>query len=248
MRNEIAVVNNTAGYAPALANGNVELSQGFSVPVGFLKGANVVNVVHAAGTGSAVIITFGGTFGLADTAKIVIESNLTSRQKFVKAYTVTITSDLIGATAAATRTNVANAFKNKFLREINAGLLDYPISTAVVSGAANQCVDGVSKCSTITQKGKAQAGISGSGYSDGAGTLVKTSVAFVPSNGTAADLKLKGIKASDITSASYDTVKIDLSIDAAIPFIDSKGVIVKELYLFVVAGRGAATKTAIDAF
>jgi|NorSeaMetagenome_1021524.scaffolds.fasta_scaffold02156_6 hypothetical protein len=241
MRNEIAVVNNTAGYAPALANGNVELSQGFSVPVGFLKGANVVNVVHAAGTGSAVIITFGGTFGLADTAKIVIESNLTSRQKFVKAYTVTITSDLIGATAAATRTNVANAFKNKFLREINAGLLDYPISTAVVSGAANNVL-------TITQKGKAQAGISGSGYSDGAGTLVKTSVAFVPSNGTAADLKLKGIKASDITSASYDTVKIDLSIDAAIPFIDSKGVIVKELYLFVVAGRGAATKTAIDAF
>lgn len=241
MRNEIAVVNNTAGYAPALANGNVELSQGFSVPVGFLKGANVVNVVHAVGTGSALIITFGGTFGLADTAKIVIESNLTSRQKFVKAYTVSITSDLIGATAAVTRTNVANAFKNKFLREINAGLLDYPISTAVVSGAANNVL-------TITQKGKAQAGISGSGYSDGAGTLVKTSVAFVPSNGTAADLKLKGIKASDITSASYDTVKIDLSIDAAIPFIDSKGVIVKELYLFVVAGRGAATKTAIDAF
>jgi len=247
MRNEIAVVNNTAGYTPTLANGNVELSQGFSVPVGFLKGANVVNVVHAVGTGSAVIITFGGTFSIGDTAKIVIESNLTSKQKFVKAYTVTITSDLIGAGATAsaiaiaTRTNVANAFKDKFLREINAGLLDYPISTAVVSGAANNVL-------TITQKGKAQAGISGSGYSDGAGTLVKTSVAFVPSNGTADDLKLKGIKASDITSASYDTVKIDLSIDAAIPFIDSKGVIVKELYLFVVAGRGAATKAAIDAF
>ncbi len=241
MRNFIAAINNGATYAAPAVNGNVQLDSetGFGVPTSFLSNSTAINIAANGGTAQAASIVFGGTFAVGDTVKITIESNRTSKQKFVKAYSVTVDSSMVVASSAATtRINVATAFKVKFEKEINAGLLDYPIGSVSLSTATL----------VITAKSKAKASLIAYTYTDGAGTLVNTPVTFISSEGQPSDLKAKGIKDSFIDLTSYDTVKVELDVSVAQPFIDSQGIVVKELYLFVKAGRGATVATNINAF
>jgi hypothetical protein len=233
MRNEFAIVNNNAAYTPAVdAEGNVLLSPDYSVPSSFLKDAKTLFIAPAVGVAGTLAVTFAGTgFSIGDTVRLNIESNLTSRQKFVKSYVVEITSVL------STVTLIAAEFVKKFNREINAGLLDYPIASATSALGVL----------TITQKGDDKAGLIATTYTDSAGgTIVSVPTPTVLSEGQPSDLVDKGIASADIVLGSFDTVKIELNIEAAIPFIDSKGTIVKELFQYVSPGKGTLVVALIN--
>ena len=234
-RNFFAVINEDAAYDPTTnepdAEGNFELAPNYVIPSSFLKDADVVVIAPQAGTPGYVEATFGGTYAIGDTVRVTIESNLTAKQKFVKSYALEITSDIVGATA-----DIAEAFLQKIQREINAGLLDYPIES----------VSRVGSVVTITQKGDDKNGLIATEWTDSAaGTIAVSLTPTVISEGQPSDLVDKGIDADDINLASYDTVKIGLNIEVAQPFIDSKGVVVKELFWFGVVGKGANLATAI---
>ena len=237
-RNFFAVINESAAYDPTLnepdAEGNFELAPNYVIPSTYLKGANVVVIAPNAGTAGKVDVTIGGTYAIGDQVKLTIESNATSRQKFVKTYVLDIDSVL----AAGTNNDIAEALLQKFKSELNAGLVDYPIASVSRVGAVV----------TITQKGDDKRGILAYEFTDSAsGTIAVATTLTTISEGQPSDLVDKGISADDITLASYDTVKIELNIEVAQPFIDSKGTVVKELYWFGVVGKGANLSTAIAA-
>ena len=83
-RNFFAVVNEDAGYTPAVANDLFLLAPDYTIPASFLKGAKAISIDPATGVAGFYVITVAGTYAFGDTAKITVESNLTSRQKFVK--------------------------------------------------------------------------------------------------------------------------------------------------------------------
>lgn len=234
-RNFFAVINEDAAYDPTAnqpdAEGNFELAPNYVIPSSFLKGAKTVAINPVGGTAGYLTVTIGGTYTVGDEARITIESNLPSRQKFVKSYVV----DVLGG---MTNDDIASALAEKFSRELNAGLIDYPIAS--VSVASNVV--------TITQKGDDKRGLIGTTYTDStAGTIVNLPTATVISEGQPSDLVDRGVDVSAINLASYDTVKIELNIEVAQPFIDSKGAVVKELFWYGVVGKGANLVASIAA-
>lgn len=239
-RNSFAIINNDPAYTPAPdANGNFLLAPDYSVPSSFLKGAKTQLITPQAGTAGTVAITIGGTYVIGDTIRVTIESNITGKQKFVKSYVVEVTSDMLTGTPV---NNIAEALVQKFKREIAAGLIDYPIATAVRAGALV----------TLTQSNDDTVGLIGQKWTDSAaGTVAVVNTATTISEGQPSDLVDNGIDSANITLAAYDTVKIELNVEVAQPFIDSKGVVVKELFWYGdPAGgtsRGAALVAAIAA-
>lgn len=229
-RKTIAIVSEVS---PSTSGGIVTLAPDFSVPEAALANATSINIAQQSGTAGYVEITFAGTYIAGDQAKVTISSNLTSRQKFRKTYTVDV---LAGAT---TVTNIAASLVAKIQREIDAGLIDYPFAS--VSNAAGVV--------TVTQAGDDSHGLEAFVYTaSAAGTIASAITDTVISEGQPSDLTDAGIPSDKVVAANYATVLVPYNIQVAQPFIDSKGEVATHLKIFASAANYQSDlQTIIDA-
>ena len=229
-RKTIAIVSEVS---PSTSGGIVTLAPDFSVPEAALANATSINIAQQSGTAGYVEITFAGTYVAGDQAKVTISSNLTSRQKFRKTYTVDV---LAGAT---TVTNIAASLVAKIQREIDAGLIDYPFAS--VSNAAGVV--------TVTQAGDDSHGLEAFVYTaSAAGTIASAITDTVISEGQPSDLTDAGIPSDKVVAANYATVLVPYNIQVAQPFIDSKGEVATHLKIFASAANYQSDlQTIIDA-
>lgn len=223
-RNYFAIV--TAGHTPANTGGIVDLSPKFSAEKSALKKA--IFIAPAVGVAGKLTITVAGTYAVGDLVRVTITSNMTSAQQWRKSYVHTVVAGGTSVTAIAT------AF---------AALISADISSFSPYASATN----VAGVLTVTQSGDDKRGLVGYVYTDSAaGTIANVPTATVYSEGQPSDLVDRGVAASDITLASYDTVRIALEVGAPIPFIDSVGATAKEIYWFGTPGEGAALATLIN--
>jgi len=231
------------GAVPTLVGNDIQLAPDYSINKYALENVTAINVVANAGTAGSDSIIFSGTYEIGDQIKVTISSNLVASQKYRKTYTVDVSKSIKKSTNTLTNRAIADAFAAKFESEVNAGLIDYPIESAVAStvGATGKLL--------ITQKGADKKGLETFVYaSSSTGVVASTITQTVYSEGYPADLKTAGIPESKITAATYTTTLVTLDIDVAQPFIDSKGTVVKDLKIFCsVAGYTAALQALINA-
>jgi hypothetical protein len=232
-RKTIAIVCNAAlADAPVNTNGLVTLAPDFVVPEAALANVSSVNIGQVPGGAGSVAITFSGTYAAGDQAKVTISSNLTSRQKFRKTYTVDVVA------GATTVTNIAASLVSKIQREIDAGLIDYPFAS----------VGNVAGVVTVTQKGDDSHGLEVFVYatSSNSGAIGSVITQTTISEGQPSDLTDAGIPADKITEANYSTVLVPYNAQVAQPFIDSKGEVATNLKIYAKhAGYAAQLETLI---
>ena len=231
------------GAVPTLVGNDIQLAPDYSINKYALENVTAINIVANGGTAGSDSIIFSGTYEIGDQIKVTISSNLTASQKYRKTYTVDVSKSIKKSTNTLTNRAIADAFAAKFASEVNAGLIDYPIESAVASTV------GVTGKLLITQKGADKKGLETFVYaSSSLGVVVSTITQTVYSEGYPADLKTAGIPESKITAATYTTTLVTLDIEVAQPFIDSKGTVVKDLKIFSsVAGYTAALQVLINA-
>jgi len=216
-RNYFAII--AEGHTPANTGGIIDLSPKYKVAADNLKKA--LFVAPAVGVAGYLTITIAGVWAVGDQARITITSNLISGQLWRKSYVHTVVA---GGTSV---TSIADALAALIAADISA--------TAPYASA-----DNVAGVITVTQLGDDKRGLKGYVWTDSAaGTIVNVATATVISEGQPSDLVDKGIDASEIGLASYDTVRIALVADAAIPFIDSVGGTAREIFWFGSPGEGA---------
>jgi hypothetical protein len=216
-RKTIAIVSE---ISPTSTGGIVKLAPDFSVPEAALANVTSINIGQQAGTAGYVEITFAGTYVAGDQAKVTISSNLTSRQKFRKTYTVDVLAGATGTTA------IAASLVAKIQREIDAGLIDYPFAS----------VGNVSGVVTVTQAGDDSHGLEVFVYTaSAAGTIASAITDTVISEGQPSDLTDAGIPSDKVVAANYATVLVPYNIQVAQPFIDSKGEVATHLKIFASA-------------
>jgi hypothetical protein len=218
-RKTIAIV--TEG-SPSTTGGLVTLAPDFVVPEAALANVTSINIAQQSGTAGYVEITFAGTYVVGDQAKVTISSNLTSRQKFRKTYTVDVLAGATGTTA------IAASLVAKIQREIDAGLIDYPFAS--VSNAAGVV--------TVTQVGDDSHGLEVFVYTASTnGTIASAITDTVISEGQPSDLTDAGIPSDKVVAANYATVLVPYNIQVAQPFIDSKGEVATHLKIFASAAN-----------
>lgn len=224
-RNYFAIL--TEGHTPANTGGIIDLSPSFKVDKDELK--SPIAISPATGVAGFLTVTFAGTYAVGDLVRLTITSNAISRQQWRKSYVLNVQA------GATTVTDIAAAF---------AALISADVSAeSPYASAAN-----VAGVLTVTQKGDDKRALVGYEYTDSAaGTVVNVPTATVVSEGQPSDLVDRGVAAEDINLATYDTVRIVYQGEAAIPFIDSKGATVKEIYWYGTVGEGAALVTLINA-
>lgn len=223
-RNYFAII--AEGHTPANTGGIIDLSPKYKVAADNLKKA--LFVAPAVGVAGYLTITIAGVWAVGDQARITITSNLISGQLWRKSYVHTVVA---GGTSV---TSIADALAALIAADISA--------TAPYASA-----DNVAGVITVTQLGDDKRGLKGYVWTDSAaGTIANVATATVISEGQPSDLIDKGISADDITNASFDTVRIVLVADAAIPFIDSVGGTAREIFWFGDTGEGANLATLIN--
>ena len=224
-RNYFAIL--TEGHTPANTAGVIDLSPSFKVEKAELK--SPIFIAPATGVAGYLTNTFAGTYAVGDEVRFTITSNAVSRRLWRKSYTLTVQA------GATTVTDIAAAFAALISADVSA---ESPYASATNTAGVL----------TVTQKGDDKRGLVGYVYTDSAaGTTVNVPTATVVSEGQPSDLVDRGVDAADINLASYDTVRIAYSAVAPIPFIDSVGATVKEIYWYGTAGEGADLVTLINA-
>lgn len=226
-RNYFALI--AEGHTPAVSAGMLDLTPSFLVGTNELAGGGAIFIAPAVGTAGFLTITLTAPFVVGETIRITITSNLVSRQLYRKSFVQEVL-------AGDTVTTIAARFAAAMAQE--AGSLNSPFASATSALGVI----------TVTQQDDDKRGLIGYTYTDSvAGTVVNVPTATVISEGQPSDLEDRGIDAGDINLASYDTVRIDLAADAAIPFIDSEGSTAKEIYWFGSPGDGALLAALINA-
>lgn len=217
-RNYFVIVANA--YVPTNTGGVIDLSPKYSFLATELRGG--ILITPNVGVAGFLTITLAGTYAVGDEIRITITSNTNSKQLFTKTYFHTVQAGATTVTAIATA--LASRIRNSFNTE-------NPIAT--VTNALGVI--------TITQKGDDKFGLIGYVNTNSAsgGTIVLTPTPTVLSEGQPSDLLDRGADPSDVTLAAYDTVRIGLVSEAAIPFIDSVGGTAKEIYWYGAVGNGA---------
>jgi hypothetical protein len=214
------------GHTPANTAGIIDLSPEYSFQATELISA--LFIAPATGVAGKLTITFAGTYAVGDFIRVSITSNLTSAQVWLKSYTHTVLA------GAATVTDVAAAFAKLISADVS--------STSPYASAAN-----VAGVLTVTQAGDDKRGLVGYVFTDSAaGTVANVPTATVVSEGQPSDLVDRGIDEDKITNATFDTVRIDLRAEAAIPYIDSVGASATEIYWYGDTGEGANLATLIN--
>jgi hypothetical protein len=214
------------GHTPANTGGLVDLTPSFKVQKSELISA--LNIAPVTGVAGKLVVTIAGTYAVGDLVRITITSNLTGRQLYRKTFVHTVVSGGTSVTAIAT------ALANKIAAEVG--------SNSPFASATNAA--GVI---TITQVGDDKVGLVGYVYTDSAaGTIANVPTTTTISEGQPSDLVDRGIDSSEINLAAYDTVRIDLHAENAIPFIDAEGAVAKEIYWFGTPGEGSTLATLIN--
>ncbi len=214
------------GYTPANTGGIIDLTPSYKVEKTELKSA--LFVAPQVGTAGFLTVTVANTYAVSDLVRLTITSNITSRQLYRKSFVYTVQ-------AGDTNDDIAAYFANSIAKE--AGSLNSPFASAVA----------LANVVTITQQDDDKQGLIAYTYTDSAaGTIDSLPTLTVISEGQPSDLVDKGVEASEINIASYDTVRIDLHADVAIPFIDSVGATAKEIYWYGTPGEGAPLETLIN--
>jgi hypothetical protein len=223
-RNYFALI--AEGHTPANTGGLVDLTPSYIVEKTELKSA--LFVAPAAGTPGEFEVTFGGAYVAGDLVRLTVTSNLVSRQLYRKSYSYEVQ-------AGDTVTDIAAYFANAISKEV--GSLNSPYSSATSALGVL----------TVVQEDDDKQGLIVYDYTDSAaGTIAVVSTPTVISEGQPSDLIDRGIAADDINLASYDTVRIALEADAAIPFIDSVGATAREIYWYGTPGEGGPLATLIN--
>lgn len=209
----------TEAFVPSVTAGVITLAPNYSVPLTELSQA--ILIAPNAGVAGFIDFTIGGTYAVGDEVRVTITSNITNRQLWRKSYVHTVQA---GATS-----NTAIAAAIAALIAADTGS-NSPYASAVSAGAVV----------TVTQLDDDKKGLVSYEYTDSAaGTIAAAATPTVISEGQPSDLVDRGVEAADINLASYDTVRITLKAEAAIPFIDSSGATVKEIYWYGTPGNGA---------
>lgn len=206
---------------PAAAGGIIKLTPQYEVPLASLSEAFLV--APNAGTAGFQTVTFGGVYAVGDQIRLTITSNLTSRQLWRKSYVHTVPA---GGTALA---SISAAFTGLVQADVN-NVLNSPYASVVDGGGSI----------VITQFDDDKQGLVAYTFTDSAaGTIGAAATLTVISEGQPSDLVDRGVDVADITLGAYDTVRMVLKADAPIPFIDSDGKTVKEIYWYGTPGDGA---------
>ncbi len=172
------------------------------------------------GTASKSVITFAGTYAINDQIRVTITIK-DSAQTLIKNFVHTVTDISV--------TSIAVAFK---------GLIEAAILEGLPGIATAANVAGVL---TVTSSSLVSNNFSVTAYTASAsGTVTPAFTPATQAEGIPAVLREAGVPAADITLATYDTVLLTYKQDAAIPFIDSEGKVVKDVKVFVPTGQGAA--------
>lgn len=215
------------GHTPANIGGMVDLTPNFKVQKSELISA--LNIVPVTGVAGILTITIAGTYAVGDLVRVTITSNLIGRQLYRKTFAHIVEAGL------ASVTNIAAAIASKLAAE--AGLADSPLASAVSAAGVI----------TVTQVGDDKIGLVGYVFTDSAaGTIANAPTTTTYSEGAPSDLVDKGIDASEINLAAYDTVRIDLHAEAAVPFIDAEGAVAKEIFWYGTPGEGTTLATLIN--
>jgi hypothetical protein len=232
MRNSIAIIcpiapvlTGTTGTANAVVNlDGTNLLSTFKILQSTM--AKGVLTVSAPGTKGYTTTTFALAYAVGDQLRLTITVP-SSSQKVIKTFVHTV------PVGGATVTAIASAFaalitaaKNEGFTQVFSAISALGVLTVTFSDVNTGAFNTVSYTNSAT------------------GTAVTVATPTVKSEGTAADLLAAGIPASKIVLAAYDTYRFQLKADAATPFIDSKGTIVKEVIWFGVPGQG----TVLDGF
>jgi hypothetical protein len=217
MRDSFTLVNNAAAGAwVADAAGNVALTPGFVVPLTELISSVMID--PAVGVAATFDFTLAGTYVAGDEVKLTVVSNETTRQLWRKTYTHIV------QVGAVTVTNIADAFV--LLMSADALATETPYTASNVAGVIS-----------ITSKSDDAGSLQGFAYATStAGTAVAGATSFTASEGQPDDLRDEGVAESDITGASYDTVRILYRPKVAQPFINSAGANEVEIYWFGTPG------------
>jgi len=204
---------------PAAAGGIIKLTPQYEVPLASLSEAFLI--VPAVGAAGFQTVTFAGTYAVGDEIRLTITSNLTSRQLWRKSYNYVVP-------AGFSLTSIAAAFTAMVQADVN-NPLNSPYAS--VTSALGVMI--------ITQFDDDKQGLVSYTFTDSAsGTIGAVSTLTVISEGQPSDLTDRGVDTDDITLAAYDTVRMVLKADAPIPFIDSDGKTVKEIYWYGTPGDG----------
>ena len=186
------------------------------------KDSFVVNsgvIATNAGTASKSVIVFSGSFAAGDQVRITLS---------IKNSTQTIIKNFVHTVVDTTASVIVTAIENLITAAISQGL---PGIASAAQGPAGTL--------TITSSSLVSNNFSATTYTSGSGSVAATFTGVTQAEGVAAVLQAAGVPAADITLATYDTVLLTYKADAAIPFIDSEGKIVKEVKAFVPTGQGA---------
>jgi len=207
-RKTIAIVSE---ISPSTSGGIVTLAPDFAVPEAALANVTSINVAQQSGTAGYVEITIASSstgYVIGDEIKVTVSSNLTSRQKFRKTYTVEVTKAIYDSTPANTQDNLALALKNKIQREIDAGLIDYPFASVGVGvgGASNNVV-------RITQSGDDSHGLEVFVYTGSTlGTIASAITDTTISEGQPSDLTDAGIRMAGQLAVTLPTTASKLTV------------------------------------
>jgi len=187
----------------------------------------VINIAPAVGTAGFIAYTFAAGWAVGDEVRITITSNITTRQLWRKSYTHIVEA------GAATDNDVAAAMAALIAADVS---VDSPYASAVAVGAVL----------TVTQADDDQFGLVSYEYSDSAtGTITPAITLTVISEGQPSDLEDKGITADQIAAygavpaGGFATLKITFHHEVAIPFIDSQGATVREIYWYGTTAQAA---------
>jgi hypothetical protein len=188
----------------------------------------VVNSAVIASTGGSASInevTFAGTYAIGDQIRLTLTIK-DSAQTLVKNYVHTVTAIAVGS--------IAGAFEALIDASILNGLPGVASASAAAGVLTITSSSLVSNNFQVTAYTASAAGTVSPSFSGGSAQAV------TQAEGVPAVLKEAGVPAADITLATYDTVLLTYKQDAAIPFIDSEGKVVKDVKVFVPTGQGAA--------
>jgi len=223
-RNYFALVAPIAPFLPAPFGTpqQVQVTDNFAPFRSELKSA--ISIGQVPGAAGFLTVTFGGAYAVGDLVRLTITSNLTSRQLFRKSYTHTVQAGL------TTVTDIANAFTAMILADVN-NPLNSPYSA----------VSNVAGVMTVTQFDDDKQGLVSYTFTDSAAGLIASVLTpTVISEGQPSDLLDRGVPQADILAANYTTVRITFQHEVAIPFIDSAGATVREIYWYGTPAQAAA--------
>ena len=221
---------NANSTVPAVTGTTLLLTPSFSIDTSTVAPGQVaVKIGQAAGTAAKETITLVNNAAVGDELRITLVSNDTSRQLWRKSYSVTVQAGFITPTLVAAELSAQIA--------LDGAQASCPYTASVAAGAI-----------TVVSKDLNKDSLNATVYTNSATTTI-TAIRTngVLSEGQPSDLEARGIPATDISLATYSTVRFEYEPVAAQPFIDMKGKKSIEVFWYGTPANATALETIINA-